>query len=42
MSFSIRDSRREVDAANWAIIPGYLSEGGNLFEFLRTIKPELN
>jgi D-glycero-D-manno-heptose 1,7-bisphosphate phosphatase len=41
-SFSIGDSPRDVEAAKAAGIPGYLFEGGSLFEFLRTVKPELD
>ena len=41
-SFSVGDSLRDVEASTAAGIPGHLFEGENLFEFLRTIKPELD
>lgn len=39
-SFLIGDNQTDVEAANRASIPGYLFEGGDLFEFVSKILPE--
>ena len=41
-SFLIGNSVRDIEAAKAAGINGYLFEGGNLLQFLRTVKPEFD